>query len=63
MLNESSLMTLSSTGRVYFGQINIDEGGEAILENVHNLNDHIIVWDGSGRADFIEEEGSLKRTS
>ena len=37
LTNEGMIIALSYTGIVYFGQINIEEGGEATIESITNL--------------------------
>ena len=51
MVNESTLMVLTFSGKIHFAQINVDERGEACLENTYNLTNRLIVH---------EDEQSLK---
>ena len=39
MENEGTLVALSYTGKVYIGQINVEEGGEATIETITDLVD------------------------
>lgn len=43
MPTEGSLIVLALTGKVYFATINVDEGGEALLENTSNLKYRTLV--------------------
>lgn len=45
MSSEGNLIVLSASGKVYLANINVDEGGEAILESTTNLNNSLRVHD------------------
>ena len=45
MVSESIFMVLASTGKWYFTSINVDEGGEAWLENTYDLTNRVVVHD------------------